>query len=67
MTRHSLDTATVATIIKLMATKRGLKTLAMVRARYYRAMNEIGATDSMIQYHGFKDCYDMAELEVMAA
>lgn len=67
MTRNQLDTATVATITKLLGTRKGMKTLAMVRARYYRAMNAMGATDAMIQYHGFNDCCDMAELEVAAA
>jgi len=62
MTRHQLDTATVATLTKVVGTKKGRSTVAMHRARYYRAMEAMGISDSMIQYHGFNDCYDMAML-----
>lgn len=66
MTRSELDTKTVATLTKLVGTKKGRSTVAIHRARYYRAMDAMGATDAMIQYHGFNDCYDMAELELLA-
>ena len=66
-TRSQLDAKTVATVKALLATPKGIKTLAMVRARYYRAMNALGIADAMTQYYGFNDCCDIAELELIAA
>lgn len=66
MTRNQLDTATVATLTKIMGTRKGRDTLATHRARYEQAMAVMGF-DIMASYHGFNDCCDMAVLEMEAA
>ena len=64
--RHALDTKTVATLRKLVGTKNGRKTVAIHREQYQSAMSKMGF-DMITTYHGFNDCYDMAELENEAA
>ena len=66
MTRNELDTATVATLTKIMGTRKGRDTLATHRARYEQAMSGMGF-DMMTTYHGFNDCCDMAQLELEVA
>lgn len=61
-TRHALDTSTVATLRKLVGTKKGRKTMDIHRARYEREMAAMGF-DMTTTYHGYLDCCDMAELE----
>jgi len=65
-TRNELDTATVATMRKLVGTKNGRKTILIHRERYQAAMSAMGF-DMITTYHGFNDCLDMAELENEAA
>lgn len=66
MTRNELDTATVATLRKLVGTKSGRKMVLIHRARYNQEMDKMGC-DMMTAYHGWSDCYDMAVLENEAA
>lgn len=65
-TRSHLDDCTVATLRKLVGTKRGRNVLLIQRAGYYRAMDKMGC-DMLTAYHGWSDCYDMAVLENEAA
>lgn len=66
MTRNELDTATVATLRKLVGSKNGRKTALVHRQRYTQEMDKMGF-DMMTAYHGWGDCYDMAVLENEAA
>ncbi len=66
MSRHQLDTATVATLRKLVGTKKGRSVSLTVRGRYNQAMDEMGC-DMMTAHHGWSDCWDMAVLENEAA
>lgn len=66
MGRNELDTKTVATLRKLVGTKRGRQTIAIHRSNYEFEMSKMGF-DMMTTYHGFNDCLDMAELENEAA
>lgn len=66
MGRYELDTKTVATLRKLVSTKKGRQTIAIHRANYEAEMSRMGF-DMMTTYHGFNDCLDMAELENEAA
>jgi hypothetical protein len=66
MTRSELDTKMVATLRKLVATKKGRQTIAIHRSTYESEMSKMGF-DMMATYHGFNDCLDMAELENEAA
>lgn len=66
MNRIELDDRTVATLRKLVGTQGGRKTISMVRARYSKAMSEMGFSCDAT-YHGFVDCHDMAVLENEAA
>lgn len=66
MTRNELDNATVATLRKLIGSKKGRKTMNVVRHRYNAGMDKMGF-DMMTIYHGYNDCCDMATLENEAA
>lgn len=66
MTRHELDTKTVAALRKVIGTKKGRKVIAIRRAAYDLEMSRMGF-DMMTTYHGFNDCLDMASLENEAA
>lgn len=66
MTRSELDTKMVATLRKLVGSKKGRQTIAIHRSSYESKMSKMGF-DMMTSYYGFNDCLDMAELENEAA